>query len=120
MSQRKFKRCQRAATLAATAKPAVQSSQPCLQALVWYREEHWSRLRELFPDAYLLPKTYQDWLSRAEAKKNEVQTAGDVAIKVFIDPESFPVWCQENGMVMDAAARAQFALEVVQAQSFSL
>lgn len=94
--------------------------QPMLQAMVWYKEEHYSRLLDLFDDAELLPKTYADWLVRAEEKKAEVEAAGDQVMKVFIDPETFPEWCAEKNMPKDANSRAELALEVARERSFSL
>lgn len=95
-------------------------SQPMLQAMVWYKEEHYVPLLEMFDDAELLPPTYQDWLTRAEEKKAEVEAAGDQVLKVFIDPETFPEWCEKKKLAKDANARSQLAIEVAQAQSFTL
>jgi len=94
--------------------------QPTLQAMVWYKEEHYEQLLSLFDDTELLPPTYQSWLIRAEEKKTEVEAAGDQVIKVYIDPETFPQWCEEKNLPRDANSRAQLALEVAQAKSFSL
>ena len=94
--------------------------QPMIQAMVWYKEEHYSELREMFDDTELLPLTYQHWLSRAEEKKAEVEAAGDQVIKVFIDPITFPEWCEKRNLKKDANARAQLAIEVAQAGSFRL
>lgn len=109
----------------AKAAPATQPAQdiahePMLQAMVWYKEEHYQQLLALFDDAELLPPTYQAWLSRAEEKKTEVEAAGDQVMKVFIDPQTFPEWCAQKGLPRDAEARTQLALEVAQARSFSL
>lgn len=93
---------------------------PMVQAMVWYREEDWDTLITLFADSHLLPKTYGDWLSRAEEMKARVQATGDIVIKVFIDPETFPAWCAQKGLKMDAEARSQLAIEMAQAQSFGL
>lgn len=98
-------------------KPAQQSM---LQAMVWYKEEHYPELLRLFDDAEQLPLTYQHWLTRAEEKKAEVEAGGDRVIKVFIDPETFPQWCDRKNLARDANARAELAIEVAQAQSFSL
>ena len=94
--------------------------EPMLQAMVWYKEEHYPELLALFDDAELLPRTYGDWLARAEEKKAEVEAAGDQVMKVFIDPETFPEWCAKKNMPKDANSRAELALEVAQARSFSL
>lgn len=120
MSQRKFKRAQeKSATSKKTPQPAADH-QPSVQAMVWYKKEHWDTLIKMFTDAHLLPKTYEDWLARAEEMQAKVQAAGDAVIKVYIDPETFPEWCQKKGLQMDAEARSQLAIEVAQAQSFSL
>ncbi|MGB5230792.1 MAG: hypothetical protein WBN83_04655 [Desulfoprunum sp.] len=103
-----------------TTAPNAPPAQPMLQAMVWYREEHWETLKKLFTDADRLPKTYGDWLQRAEEMKTQVQAAGDIVIKVYIDPETFPAWCRHKGLAMDAEARSQLAIEVAQSQSFSL
>ena len=104
-------------------KPAEQPSQPhqpMIRAMVWYREEHYETLLGIFDDAELLPKTFQQWQERAEEKKQEVEAAGDQVIKVYIDPETFPQWCSDKGLPMDANSRSQLAIEVAQANSFSL
>jgi len=93
---------------------------PMLQALVWYKEEHYAELLTLFDDAHLLPLTYQHWLARAEEKKAEVEAGGDQVIKVFIDPETFPEWCAKRELPKDANSRSQLAIEVAQARSFAL
>lgn len=91
-----------------------------IQAMVWYKEEDWDTLLDLFVDTELLPQNYHDWSERAESKKIEVEAAGHQVIKVFIDPVTFPGWCKEKKMEMNSEARAQLAIEVAQAQSFSL
>ncbi|MFW2367093.1 MAG: hypothetical protein ACN4GW_11795 [Desulforhopalus sp.] len=102
-------------------KPAPEHHQdPMIQAMVWYREEHYLQLLSIFDDAELLPPLYTDWLERAEKKKVTVETAGNQVIKVFIDPETFPQWCAEKKLKLDANARSQLAIEVAQAQTFAL
>lgn len=97
-----------------------QNHQPMIRAMVWYKEEHYEKLLDIFDDAERLPKTFGQWQLRAEEKKNEVEAAGDQVIKVYIDPETFPEWCSNKGLPMDANARSQLAIEVAQANSFSL
>lgn len=103
-------------------KEARQETQrePTLQAMVWYREEHYDQLLSIFDDAKLLPPVYKEWLGRAEEKRAEVEAAGDQVVKVFIDPDTFPKWCAEKNLKKDANARSQLAIEVAQARSFRL
>ncbi len=94
------------------------NQEPAIQAMVWYREEDWNALLELFTDSKLLPSSYQEWLQRAEEMKGTVEKGGDLVIKVFIDPETFPAWCREKGKEMDGNARTELAIEVATQQSF--
>ncbi len=103
-----------------TARKQEPARQPMIRAMVWYKKEHYAELLTIFDDAEQLPPTYQHWLARAEEKKAEVEAAGDQVIKVFIDPHTFPEWCEERNLAKDANARSQLAIEVAQAQSFSL
>lgn len=91
---------------------------PSIQAMIWYKEDEWDTLMELFPDSHLLPPTYQQWLKMAEDMKKQVEASGDLVIKVYIDPVTFPAWCKENGKAMDSEARAELAIQVAQQQSF--
>jgi hypothetical protein len=103
-----------------TAEKQKTAVQPMIRAMVWYKEEHYAQLLTLFADAELLPPTYQHWLSRAEEKKVAIEAGGDQVIKVFIDPETFPEWCDEKKLPMDANSRTTLAIEVAKAQSFML
>lgn len=91
---------------------------PAIQAMVWYKEEDWDTLMKLFTDSHLLPKSYADWLPRAEEMVKKVEGNGDMVMKVFIDPETFPAWCKEKGKEMDMNARTELAIEVATSQSF--
>ncbi|SDP14817.1 hypothetical protein [Desulforhopalus singaporensis] len=97
-----------------------QKRQPMIRAMVWYRQEHYLELRKIFADGDQLPVTFDQWLSRAEKKKEEVESIGDQVIKVYIDPETFPQWCREKNIPMDADSRSRLAIEVAQAQSFQM
>lgn len=88
--------------------------------MVWYKEEHWSTLKEMFVDGDMLPASFSDWLQRAEQMKTDAEAAGDAVIKVYIDPDTFPQWCEAKGLPMNSEARSQLAIEIAQARSFSL
>lgn len=96
----------------------TDNQEPTIQAMVWYKEENWDSLMELFTDSHLLPKSYNDWLARAEDMIKKVEGSGDVVMKVFIDPVTFPAWCKEKGKEMDMNARTELAIEVATRQSF--
>ncbi len=99
-------------------KQEEQNHQPIIQAVVWYKEEEWDELMAMFPDRDRMPKTFNDWLVRAEEMVKKVQAGGDVAVKIFIDPVTFPQWCEKHNKELDAAARTEMAIEVATIQSF--
>jgi hypothetical protein len=95
-----------------------QHEGPAIQAMVWYKKEDWDALLEIFPDSHLLPQKYEDWLERAEAMQKKVQESGDIVMKVFIDPVTFPAWCKEKGKQPNMEARTELAIEVATSQQF--
>ena len=93
-------------------------NQPTLQAMVWYREEDWEALLKIFSDSHLLPQSYSEWLEKAEEMAKKVEESGDIVMKVFIDPQTFPLWCQSKGREPDKHARTELAIEVATQRSF--
>ena len=91
---------------------------PMIQAMVWYREEDWDQLIEIFSDVDLLPTTFNEWLEKANQNLLVAEKSGDMVVKVFIDPEEFPAWCTKLGKKTDAESRTQFAIEKVTNQQF--
>jgi len=120
MSQRKFQRAHRKSQQPQPQPQQGPIQQPSVQALVWYKEEHWATLKEMFEDGDMLPASFEAWHTRAEKMKADAEAAGDAVIKVYIDPETFPEWCKAKGLPMNSEARSQLAIEMAQAQSFSL
>jgi len=110
-------RIQQKREMRAASQPAAE---PAIQVMVWYKEEDYDTLRAMFVDGEQLPPTYTEWLRRAEEKKTQGEAEGDRVVKVFIDPETFPQWCEIKQMPMDANSRSQLAIEIVQARSLQL
>ncbi|MDH3346628.1 MAG: hypothetical protein OEM02_00810 [Desulfobulbaceae bacterium] len=94
------------------------SEAPMIQAMVWYREEDWNRLMEIFVDRHLIPQTFKEWEEKALENVEKAKLAGDTPVKVYIDPEPFLGWCKNKKVSPDADARTTFALEVVTLQQF--
>ena len=94
------------------------AKEPELQVMVWYNEDDWEHYKSLFDDAHLLPKTYDEWLKRAEEMVKQVEAAGDIVAKVTIDTVLFPAWCKENERKLDAESRTTFAIKAIQKQQF--
>ena len=79
--------------------------------VAWYRKDDYDVLRGLFADGHNLPLTYEAWEQQANAFSNRMADRGVVIRKAYIDPKTFPAWCQSRGMKIDAKARQLFATE---------
>lgn len=114
----------RSATLAgatlttAERRPLMDSRSQAVNivGIAWYRREHYARLRNLFRDGRKLPATYDKWLKAANRTLDRYRDQGVIAVKVPIDPEQFPRWCEANGLDVDAQARMRYASLVAKEQ----
>ena len=84
--------------------------------VAWYRREDYERLKAMFKDGEKLPDTYEDWLSKAQITILTLAKDRLRVEKSYIDPETFPQWCVEKGLQMDADARTHFAAEFARAK----
>jgi hypothetical protein len=80
-------------------------------SVLWYREQDYQRLIEIFTDRCRFSKTFADWQAEAETMSDLLREQGMTPVKVYIDPDHFPRWCEARGLAMDRHARTQFATE---------
>jgi hypothetical protein len=89
--------------------------EPSSVGISWYRgEEDFLRLKAMFKDGDVLPDTYDSWLQEAKRVSGYLTLEGFKVVRVYLDPETFPAWCQANGYDTDAQARARYATEFAQ------
>jgi hypothetical protein len=84
-----------------------------IAGIAWFRREDYARARKLFEDGNGLPPTFDQWLKQAEKVKQNAEAHGFRVEKVHIDLDTFPAWCAERGLNVNAHARTQFANHVV-------
>jgi len=77
--------------------------------LVWYTEKDFDTTRAIFSDCERLPCTYKDWLQQAERCLKVMADRGQLAYRIYIDPNKFPEWCRARGLNIDANGRNVFA-----------
>ncbi len=87
--------------------------------MAWYKPEHYDEVQRLSADGVMVIPTYQQWLDAAQELFNKIEREGHTVEKVYIEPDTFPSWCEERGLVMDSQARARFADEFVARKYFS-
>jgi hypothetical protein len=79
----------------------------------WFRREDYERVLAVLSDAASLPRSYDAWCERAEAKMRELENAGFTVIRAVIDPDEFPNWCRSRGLQTDWQGRREFAKAAV-------
>lgn len=77
--------------------------------MVWYKEQDYLPLRDIFTDRDKLPTTYSKWLEKANNGFNHFTSKGNIVIKAHIDPKTFPKWCSDRGHSINATGRNEFA-----------
>ena len=82
---------------------------PDAVGIAWYTRNTYARCLKLFDDAADLPETFDGWQHLAESTEANMLAAGMTAIRVEIDPETFPSWCKQHGFPrIDKDARMAF------------
>lgn len=74
----------------------------------WYRPEQWQLLREVSVDADELEETYAEWETGAAQAFDNAKNPGVLILKVDVDVEELLTWCHQQGVAVNANARAEF------------
>lgn len=77
--------------------------------LVWYREADYDRLKAMFIDGDKLPRSFLQWQDQAEQLRKRCVREGALVVKAYVDPDTFPAWCQAHGANLDSSGRNAFA-----------
>lgn len=85
---------------------------PVVIGMVWYKPEHYGAILGIMTDSNHLPRTFHEWRMKAETGEKQRRRAGQIVVRAFIDPETFPDWCRAKGLNVDAQARVAFANEI--------
>ena len=81
---------------------------PLIAAIPWYTRAAYPRVLEVMQDRDILPRSYDEWLARAEVVVEQARRHGRLPVKSEIDPERFLGWCKARGLDPDSDARAAF------------
>jgi hypothetical protein len=79
----------------------------------WYREEDYAELKNLFIDGHNLPDTFDEWLNKSQSLFDQLRANGNIVEKVYIELDSFPVWCRSRGLDIDSRSRIDFVNDFV-------
>ena len=85
-----------------------------LIGIAWFNDELiYRRALAIFTDSEKMPASFEDWKALVERECKEIKGAGNIAIRVDIDPETFTGWCSAHGFRADSQGRLAFVNHVV-------
>lgn len=92
-----------------TTKGISMNMQIRVTGMVWYRSQDYDAILRIMSDSQKLPRTFHEWRMKAEAGEKKLQREGHIIVRAYIDPETFPDWCNARGLNLDAQARTHYA-----------
>jgi hypothetical protein len=84
--------------------------------VTWFREEDYPALLHIFEDADKMPRSWKEWLKRAEQMEKRAKAQGYSTARIYIDPDDFRDWCLREGMRIGSEARRKFVVDTVAAK----
>jgi len=80
----------------------------------WYKEEQWTRLKEIVADPESIEESYAQWKQQAEQTVNALRAQGLNIVKVSVDTEAMLFWVNSKGLPLDGEARSEYVASVLQ------
>lgn len=77
--------------------------------IAWFNDELiYRRAIAIFTDSGNMPASFEDWEALVGRECEEIKGAGNIAIRVDIDPATFVDWCNLHGFRADSQGRMAF------------
>ena len=80
--------------------------------LPWCREEDYDSFLAIFKDPNDLPKSWDNFVARMEKAERSYQDSGQLVRRIYINPRTFPIWCERNGHRVNPDTCYKFAAEI--------
>jgi len=90
---------------------AKKRNRAMLVGITWYTVETWAEVKASAADPECFEDSFQEWEAMANEARRELQRSGVSAVEFKINPQEFSAWCDLNGKVNNAPARAEFVSE---------
>lgn len=79
--------------------------------LAWFLKQDYPAILDIMADADQLPVDFEKWLYRSQKVERDRKAQGYRVARAIIDPATFPAWCKDRGLNVDAAGRMAFAAD---------
>jgi hypothetical protein len=81
--------------------------------IAWFKDEAtYRRALAIFIDPGSMPASFEDWKALVGKQCELIKGSGNVALRVDIDPETFPAWCASRGHLANSQGRIAFVNHV--------
>ena len=82
--------------------------------IAWFKDEAtYRRALAIFIDSENMPDSFEDWKALVGREREEIKGAGNIALRVDIDPETFAAWCASRGYKPNSQGRIAFVNHAV-------
>jgi hypothetical protein len=77
--------------------------------IAWFKDElTYHQALAIFIDSKNMPASFEDWKTLVRRECEEIKRAGNIALRVDLDPETFVDWCNLHGFRADSQGRTAF------------
>ncbi len=76
--------------------------------VIWFSRENYAEALRTMTDAKVLPRTFDEWLERANEAVEFIGREGGKVIRVEFDLNKFKSYCVIRGLNFDAEGRGMF------------
>jgi hypothetical protein len=82
--------------------------------IIWFQNEAaYRRALDVFTDSQNMPAAFEQWRTLVRRELDEIKHAGNIALRIDFDPETFAGFCRSRGFQANSQARAAFAEHMV-------
>ena len=94
---------------------AKKRGQTLVIGVTWYTEETWGQVKATASDPELFEESFLEWKAMAVSTRRELQRSGVFTLECQMEPPEFFAWCALKKQENNAAARAEFVSEKLNA-----
>ncbi|SFI76184.1 hypothetical protein [Nitrosomonas sp. Nm34] len=87
----------------------MDNSIPLVIGMAWYHSGDYDAILKIMIDSNHFPRSFDEWLVKAEREERRLKKAGYTVLRVFINPKTFPAWCKSRELNNDSRSLIEFA-----------
>ncbi|MEN0050982.1 MAG: hypothetical protein AAF806_28210 [Bacteroidota bacterium] len=85
----------------------------------YYRKEDYEEILRISSDRERMNDTWEEWKKKKEKTVRNLKLAGVTPIDVLVLPRDLEIYCYEQGLKIDGAARAQYVSYLLERRHYN-